>query len=187
MRGASVLADGEAAGPPTAGSGPEELGPEAGAEGEPGVAPESEEAPEVEDGPEEEGAIDETEGASAAAAARPTVLNPVRHQTGKEIRQALLRETVAYVRNPANGISPEVGITNGFASETPFPSGAAAPIGLTALSKHPYAGGRMYPASYPVNNIYPLNALGERDSAAKGVSRRPCSSPATRSSCRSTG
>jgi hypothetical protein len=80
-----------------------------------------------------------------------------------EITKALLDETVAYVRDPANGIAPGVGISNGFASETPFPSGAQAPLGLTALSKHLYEGAKSFPADYPEDSIEPVNALGEAD------------------------
>lgn len=82
----------------------------------------------------------------------------------KEVIKALLDATVAYVRNPANGIGPGVGITDGFASQSPFPSGAQAPLGLTALSKHPYAGFRSFPADEKEDGIRPVNALGERDS-----------------------
>ncbi len=85
------------------------------------------------------------------------------------IVHAVLAETVAFVRNPANGISPEVGISDGFASESPFPSGAAAPLGETALSKHPYVGRRIYPGSYRVDYDRPVNALGEIDLANKPV------------------
>jgi hypothetical protein len=86
----------------------------------------------------------------------------------KAIRRAILDETVAYVRNPANGISPAVGITDGFASQTPFPSGAAAPIGLTALSKHPYVGAKTYPAAYAERHTVPVDALGTRDTVKGG-------------------
>ncbi len=48
----------------------------------------------------------------------------------RPITKALLDETVAYVRNPANGIGPGVGISDGFASQTPFPSGQTHPSGL---------------------------------------------------------
>ncbi len=85
----------------------------------------------------------------------------------RAIVKALLDETVAYVRNPANGIGPGVGLTDGFASQTPFPSGERLPVGLTALSKHPYAGPRVFPAEYKLKQILPVNALGERDAAAK--------------------
>jgi hypothetical protein len=81
----------------------------------------------------------------------------------KAVIKALLDETVAYVRNPANGISPSVGITDGFASQSPFPSGVGGPVGLTALSKHPYVSQQSYPADYSFKNIVPLNALGGRD------------------------
>jgi hypothetical protein len=90
----------------------------------------------------------------------------------KEVTKALLDETVAYVRNPANGISPAVGISDGFASESPFPSGAYAPDGLTAYSKHPYSGPKSYPAEYHVKpgNV-PRDALGRRDTV--GARRSP--------------
>ena len=84
----------------------------------------------------------------------------------KEVTKALLRETVAYVRDPANGISPNVGITNGFASQTPFPTGAYSPAGLTALSKHPYASAKSIPAEFQVKpGRVPYDALGRRDTA----------------------
>jgi hypothetical protein len=79
------------------------------------------------------------------------------------INRALLEDTVAFVRNPASGISSGVGITDGFASETPFPSGAGAPLGLTALSKHPYVSTREFPAGYRVSALRPVNALGYSD------------------------
>jgi hypothetical protein len=117
---------------------------------------------EVEDGPETGGA--EATGAEATAhAAKAEKWH--KHLVTKEVIRTLLRETVAYVRNPANGISPAVGITDGFASQTPFPSGAAAPLGLTALSKHPYVGPIVYPAGYPETQAVPLDALGARDTA----------------------
>ncbi len=81
----------------------------------------------------------------------------------REITKALLDETVAYVRNPANGIGPDVGISDGFASQTPFPSGANAPLGLTALSKHLYDGAKTFPAADQERSLIPLGALGERD------------------------
>ncbi len=171
----AVRAEDEASGEPSPGSEPEEDGPDVNAASEPGLAPESEETPEVEDGPEAEGAQAEELGpemepvGTFGAAARGGKRNLPKHQISVEVRQALVRETVAYMRNPANGFSPEVGITDGFASETPFPSGAGAPVGLTALSKHPYApGGRIFPEKYRLNDIYPLNAIGQRDTPAKG-------------------
>jgi hypothetical protein len=89
--------------------------------------------------------------------------------TSKAIRRAILAATVAYVRNPANGLSPSVGVTDGFASQTPFPSGADAPVGLTALSKHPYVGAKSYPAAYNGRQSAPIDALGNRDTAANSL------------------
>jgi len=86
----------------------------------------------------------------------------------KEVIKALLSATVGYVRNPANGISPGVGITDGFASQTPFPSGAAAPLGMTALSKHPYVGVERFPARYREGHSIPVDALGLRDTIKGG-------------------
>ncbi len=106
-----------------------------------------------------------------------------------EVTKALLDATVAYVRDPANGISPGVGITDGFASQTPFPSGARTP-GLTALSKHLYVGAKIFPADFRVGHgNVPLNALGERDTVGPrsppAASRRG-SSPTFRRCCPST-
>ena len=85
----------------------------------------------------------------------------------KAVTRAILDATVAYVRDPANGLSPSVAVTDGFASETPFPSGALSPAGLTALSKHPYAGARVYPSEYHVRSARPIDALGGRDTSSK--------------------
>ena len=84
----------------------------------------------------------------------------------KEVSKALLDETVAYVRNPTNGIPAGVGISNGFADQTPFASAAQAPTGLTALSKHLYSNAKNYPAEFRVTrgNI-PLDVRGTRDTA----------------------
>jgi hypothetical protein len=85
----------------------------------------------------------------------------------KEVVKALLDRTVAFIRDPANGIAPRVGISNGFASQSPFPSGASAPLGLTAISKHPYVGPKVFPAELRKGRVHPVNALGARDTASK--------------------
>jgi hypothetical protein len=72
----------------------------------------------------------------------------------------ILERTVRFLRDPANGLTG-VGIGNGFASESPWPSGSKSPVGLTAIDKHPYAGWRSYPAEAAVNGNRPLNGLGE--------------------------
>jgi hypothetical protein len=81
----------------------------------------------------------------------------------KAVIKAVRAATAEYVHDPANGIAPGVGVTDGFASETPFPSGAAAPPGLTALSKHPYTGLISMPAQYKTFTDRPVNALGVQD------------------------
>jgi hypothetical protein len=95
-----------------------------------------------------------------------TARRAVREVT-KQVVKALRYGTVAYIRNPVNGISPRVGISDGFASETPFYGGAIAPRGLTALSKHPYVSAIRYPTEYHVRSIRPLNALGGPDTASR--------------------
>jgi hypothetical protein len=111
---------------------------------------------------------EETEAEAAEAGTETEVATkaPSKGEVTGEVVKALLSETVTYVRNPANGISPAVGITDGFASETPFPSGAKAPLGLSALSKHPYQSAQTFPAAYKVSPIRPLGALGARDTKA---------------------
>ncbi|HEY4896466.1 MAG TPA: hypothetical protein VII01_10285 [Solirubrobacteraceae bacterium] len=88
-------------------------------------------------------------------------------QVTREVTKEILDATVAYARSAASHIGRGVGITDGFASETPFPSGASSPAGLTALSKHPYVGARSFPAEYHVNALHPVNALGLRDTETK--------------------
>jgi hypothetical protein len=67
--------------------------------------------------------------------------SPAREVGQGSVESALLDETVAYVRNPANGIGAGVGVSDGFASQSPYVSGATVPPGTTALSKHLYAEG----------------------------------------------
>jgi hypothetical protein len=86
-----------------------------------------------------------------------------KREVTKAVISHLEYETVALVRNPTGGLSPQVGITDGFASQTPFPSGANAPLGMTALSKHPYAGPTLFPSEYDPSRLRPVNALGEED------------------------
>ncbi|HYM45552.1 MAG TPA: hypothetical protein VES65_05250, partial [Solirubrobacteraceae bacterium] len=87
-----------------------------------------------------------------------------RRTVTREVTKTLLNETVAYVRSPAHGIGSGVGITNGFADQTPFTSGAHSPAGLTALSKHLYTGVKSFPSEFHVTHgNVPLDALGERD------------------------
>jgi hypothetical protein len=125
----------------------------------------AEEDAETEESPEARQNSDALEKAVAETGAevQPAAKTIINQEVTKTIRRALFKETVAYVRNPANGIPAGVGLSDGFASQTPFPSGAKAPIGLTALSKHLYNGVKNYPSAYPESDIRPLNALGFAD------------------------
>jgi hypothetical protein len=77
--------------------------------------------------------------------------------------EAILARTVAWLRNPANGVQ-NVGIANGFASQRYNDAGSTSPPGLTALSKHPYmyGGVRRFPPA-DVDAIRPLDAQGDPD------------------------
>jgi hypothetical protein len=76
-----------------------------------------------------------------------------------DVTQELLERTISWIRDPSNGI-PRVGISNGFASQTPFAAGSTSPRGLTALSKHPYQGFIRFPAGALVDDERPLDARG---------------------------
>jgi hypothetical protein len=80
---------------------------------------------------------------------------------------AILKRTVQYLRDPANGV-PGVGIGNGFANQRPWDNGTQSPIGLTAIDKHPYAGWEPFPGAAQINGIRPLNGLGELEGWADG-------------------
>ena len=123
---------------------------------------EAEESPNAEESPEEGSskALESSEEAEGEGEGEEPALS--KKQVNKEIRQALLGETVAYVRD----LSPGVGVSDGFASQTPFPSGENVPAGLTALSKHLYNGPKMFSAAYKERHIKVLNALGEQDTSS---------------------
>ncbi len=82
-------------------------------------------------------------------------------------RAAILGRTLAWLRDPANGLGG-VGIADGFASQEPWPSGATAPPGLTALSKHPYPRRLRFPADARFDGIRPVDALGRPDGTLVG-------------------
>ncbi len=103
--------------------------------------------------------------------------SPRRVEGSGSVTDALLRETVAHLRDPENGISPGVGISDGFASQTPFASGASVPAGTTALSKHLYRGPQYFPRNDVVNSIKPLNAFGGSDSTTEKAPFSPRFTP----------
>jgi hypothetical protein len=86
--------------------------------------------------------------------------DPPRESGTGDVTAELLGRTVAWIRDPAHGVS-HIGITDGFASQTPFPAGSVEPPGLTAMSKHPYKGLQHFPAQALYNNIKPVDALGK--------------------------
>lgn len=80
----------------------------------------------------------------------------------------ILAHTVAYVIDPAHGF-PGVGVGNGFDNQWPWGAGSAAPPGLAALDKHPYAGARRFPQDQGASNgIRPVDALGQPDGVSLG-------------------
>ncbi len=103
--------------------------------------------------------------------------SPAREDGSGSVTQALLERTVAYVRNPAHGISTAVGVSDGFAGQTPFVSGGTVPVGTSALSKHLYQGPRYFPRNAVVNSIMPLDALGALDATTKNAPYRPRFTP----------
>jgi hypothetical protein len=133
-------------------------------------AAENEEEAEGEEGTE--GEESEGEASAARASATSATVKPPRPDRAKKevtraVIKALIAETVGLVRDPHNGFSPAVAITNGFSSEGPFASGAKAPIGLTALSKHPYTTQKFFPLAFKANRGRPVDAFGELDTANK--------------------
>lgn len=77
-----------------------------------------------------------------------------------DVTSTILARTVASLRDPGRGIGP-IGISDGFASQTPFAAGSTSPPGLTALSKHPYVSIRRFPADAGRHPDQPsVNATG---------------------------
>jgi hypothetical protein len=72
----------------------------------------------------------------------------------------ILRHTIAYVRNPANGI-PNVGVGNGFSNQRPWDNGTESPLGLSAIDKHPYSGWAHFPTAALQGGNRPLDGLGQ--------------------------
>jgi hypothetical protein len=103
--------------------------------------------------------------------------SPPRESGSGSVTEALLDATVAYLRDPRNGVSSRVGITDGFASQTPFASGGSVPVGTTALSKHLYSGPQYFPRNAVVNSIMPVDALGATDTTGSKAPYTPRFTP----------
>jgi hypothetical protein len=102
--------------------------------------------------------------------------SPQRVSGSGSVTNEMLKETVAHLRGPG-GVAPGVGISDGFASQTPFASGGTVPAGTTALSKHLYRGPQYFPRTQVINSIMPLNAFGGPDSTTERVPYRPRFTP----------
>lgn len=99
-----------------------------------------------------------------------TYYNPARESGHGDVTEAVLKRTVAYLREPERGLAG-LGIANGFASQRPWDSGTTSPRGLTALAKHPYADPRRFPASAVVDGVVPLDATGRQDAVSEGTDK----------------
>jgi hypothetical protein len=80
-----------------------------------------------------------------------------------DVTEAILRRTVAELRNPLNNTT-NVGVANGFANQRYQDAGSTSPPGLTAISKHPYMYGGV--TSFPpalIDGVRPLDAQGDPD------------------------
>jgi hypothetical protein len=80
----------------------------------------------------------------------------------------ILKQTVAYLRDPSNGVSG-VGIGDGFASLRPFDAGSNVPPGLSAIDKHPYPPRLVFPHDAVFSAIRPVDALGRPEGVQEGT------------------
>jgi hypothetical protein len=85
--------------------------------------------------------------------------DPPRERGTGDVTKEILSRTVSMLRGP-DSPAPRVGISDGFASQSPFPAPATAPSGITALSKHPYYSLRRFPDDAVFDAITPLDARG---------------------------
>jgi hypothetical protein len=92
--------------------------------------------------------------------------DPPREFGKGEVESEILERTVAYLRDPANGVE-DVGIGDGFANQTPFAAGSTSSPGLTAIDKHLYYPARRFPQDAEFNSIVPLDANGRPSSTER--------------------
>ena len=79
-----------------------------------------------------------------------------------QTRQEILHRSVAWVRDPAHGMT-DVGIGNGFSNQEPFAGGSDGPVGLSALDKHLYPGVLTFPTNQAAGSIASLDTFGSKD------------------------
>ena len=101
--------------------------------------------------------------------------SPRRVEGSGSVTTELLRATVAHLRE--GGVSNGVGISDGFASQTPFASGGEVPPGTTALSKHLYRGPQYFPRTATIDGVRPVDALGSSDSTTGSAPFTPKFTP----------
>ena len=77
-------------------------------------------------------------------------------------QDAILRRTVAFLRDPAHGVA-RIGIGNGFGTERPWEAGSTSPVGLTAIDKHPYSRRVRFPQPGRYSGDRAVDALGRVD------------------------
>jgi hypothetical protein len=88
-----------------------------------------------------------------------------------DVKDALLRRTVAFLRDPANGV-PRLRIGDGFANQTQLTAGSTEPVGVTAMDKHPYNDGATYPTGLRYGGIKPIDGLGNPNYVVLGTDYR---------------
>lgn len=95
---------------------------------------------------------------------------PIQPDTERATEEAILAGTVAYIRDPANGVAG-VGIGDGFANTQPWDAGSQAPPGLTAIDKHPYPPRLAFPQDAVFGRVRPLDAFGRPEGAQDAQGR----------------
>ena len=94
---------------------------------------------------------------------------PPRERGRGDVTREILARTVSTLRREFK----RIGIGDGFATQTPFPSGATVHRGLTALDKHPYYATRRFPASSAPDATKPLDALGRQSYSTATIAGKP--------------
>ncbi len=105
---------------------------------------------------------------NAYLSTRAYYVNPPDANDTGSVQQQILAQTGAWFSNPANGC-PDVQLSDGFASQVPWPSSSTTPAGIDALSKHDYdLSQRVYPADLAKGGATWINALNQKDTPPWG-------------------
>jgi hypothetical protein len=94
-------------------------------------------------------------------------IDPTGSRSGasRPVIDALTRATIRQIRR--DGMR-RVGISDGFASQVPWPSGATEPAGITAISKHYYRDAISFPAQALINGVRPVDESGRPSGTPAG-------------------